>query len=68
MSLVAPVSLNTLLDQPIVDLLLHHIDVLENLLLSLLARHVHHNEVLDIILIPLRLLGQFETIKDGADL
>ena len=66
--LIAPVTLDSLLHQAIIDLFFHHVNVLEDFLLSLLASHVHKNEILDIILVPLRFLGQPETVKDGANL
>ena len=66
--LIAPITLYPLLDQSIIDLFLHHVDVLEDFLLSLLASHVHHNEVLNIILVPLRFLGQSEAVKNGTNL
>ena len=48
----APLSHDPIFHQPIADLLLHHVNILKNLLLPLLARHVHQNEVLDISLFP----------------
>ena len=60
--MIALVTLYSLLNKSIFDIFLHHIDVFEYLLLSTLASHVHCNEVLDIILVPLRLLSQSEAV------
>ena len=51
--MIALITLYPFLYQAIFDIFLHQMDVFEYLLLPTLASHVHHNEVLDIILVPL---------------
>ena len=63
-----PLPLDPLLHHPLVDLLFHVVDVFEDFLLSLVASDVHENEILDIILIPVRSLVHLEPVQARLNL
>ena len=63
-----PLSLDPLLHHPLVDLLFHVVDVFEDFLLSLVASDVHENEILDIILVPVRSLVHLKPVQARLDL